>query len=189
VIVGCVSSSTVKYLGSNLGYGYAPTYGYAHTVSPSLLAPRTALDVLPLSLSGYPGNSAYFNQFPGLAWNAPFLGLGVRTPAVILPEEPLATPDDAVDVTEAEKEGGEPIVTIAHYVDALPSPPKSPFRNELPPIPAGIVQATQPVFSHELFKNPKFASKQLFVTNSKVSQLLTEIQGASAGLPSVVRVF
>ena len=35
--------------------------------------------------------------------------------------------DDVVDVAEEEKEEA-PIVTVAHTIEAIPSPPRSPFR-------------------------------------------------------------
>ena len=35
--------------------------------------------------------------------------------------------DDVVDVADEEKEEA-PIVTVAHTVEAIPSPPRSPFR-------------------------------------------------------------
>ena len=38
-----------------------------------------------------------------------------------------AVSDDVVDVAEEEKEEA-PIVTVAHTVEAIPSPPRSPFR-------------------------------------------------------------
>ena len=45
---------------------YPPEYHHHHLddkqVSPSLLPPRSALDVLPQSLSAYPGSSTFFNQ-------------------------------------------------------------------------------------------------------------------------------
>ena len=53
---------------------------------------------------------------------------------------------------ESAEEAVAPVVTIQHHIDALPVPPQSlvsnsKFRNPIPPpIPAGIVQATQPTF-------------------------------------------
>ena len=57
---------------------------------------------------------------------------------------------------EIEKEEADdadiPVVTVQHNIEALPLPPQtlvsnSKFRNPIPPpIPAGIVQATQPTF-------------------------------------------
>ena len=42
-------------------------------VSPSLLPPRSALDVLPQSLSAYPGSSTFFNQVIITVLSAPML--------------------------------------------------------------------------------------------------------------------
>ena len=60
---------------------------------------------------------------------------------------------DSVDVAQEDtEEVAGPVVTIQHNIDALPTPPQSltsnsKFRNPIPPpIPAGIVQATQPTF-------------------------------------------
>ena len=60
---------------------------------------------------------------------------------------------DSVDVAQEDTaEFAAPVVTIQHNIDALPIPPQSltsnsKFRNPIPPpIPAGIVQATQPTF-------------------------------------------
>jgi len=51
-----------------------------------------------------------------------------------------------------------------------------------PPIPAGIAQATQPIFVSTPFKN-SFLSPQLqFVHNSKLSPTLQQIREQSAGI-------
>ena len=42
-------------------------------------------------------------------------------------QAPAAVSDDVVDVAEEEKEEA-PIVTVAHTIEAIPSPPRSPFR-------------------------------------------------------------
>ena len=53
---------------------------------------------------------------------------------------------------ESAEKAVAPVVTIQHNIEALPSLPQtfisnSKFRNPIPPpIPAGIVQATQPTF-------------------------------------------
>jgi len=190
VMAGCVSSQSIKYLGPALGYS-----DYSRVVSPSLLAPRSALDVLALSPSPYPGNHAFFNQLGGVGPLGGYLGFPTNSiryapAAAILPEEPVAAVEEAVDVTEAVKEAPAPVVTIAHHIDAIPSPPVSPFRTEFPQVPAGLgAQSTQPIFTHELFKNPKFASHHVIVANSKVSPVLKEIQLASGDSTPVVRVF
>jgi len=191
VMASLAAGSPIQYLGP-LGYG---SLGYTSvgTVSPSLLPPRSALDVLPQSFSAYPGSSTFFNQFPGLrgfpalpyapnfAYPAPANIAPLAPAALAVAEAPAAVSDDVVDVAEEEKEEA-PIVTVAHTIEAIPSPPRSPFRVELPNIPAGIgAQSTQPIFTHQLFKNPKFAAHGLFVVNSKDSPVLREIQAAAKG--------
>jgi len=188
VMASLAAGSPIQYLGP-LGYG---SLGYTSvgTVSPSLLPPRSALDVLPQSFSAYPGSSTFFNQFPGLrgfpalpyapSFAYPANVATVAAPAALAVAEAPAV-SDVVDVAEEEKEEA-PIVTVAHTIEAIPSPPKSPFRVELPNIPAGIgAQSTQPIFTHQLFKNPKFAAHGLFVLNSKDSPVLREIQAAAKG--------
>jgi hypothetical protein len=191
VMASLATGSHIQYLGP-LGYSSLGYTSY-RTVSPSLLPPRSALDVLPQSLSAYPGSSTFFNQFPGLrgfpalpyspsfAYPANIATLAPVAPATLAVAEAPAVSDDVVDVAEEEKEEA-PIVTVAHTVEAIPSPPRSPFRVELPNIPAGIgAQSTQPIFTHQLFKNPKFAAHGLFVLNSKDSPVLREIQAAAKG--------
>lgn len=115
----------------------------------------------------------------------------IATSPALLPAPPALdqTPvvSDVVDVAEEEKDEEAPIVTVAQTIEAIPSPPRSPFRGELPNIPAGIgAQSTQPIFTHQLFKNPKFAAHGLFVLNSKDSPVLREIQAAAAGKATAV---
>jgi hypothetical protein len=187
VMASLASGSHIQFLGP-LGYS-SLGYTSVRTVSPSLLPPRSALDVLPQSLSAYPGSSTFFNQFPGLrGFPALAYAPSFIYPANIAPLAPAALAvaqapavSDVVDVAEEEKEEA-PIVTVAHTIEAIPSPPRSPFRVELPNIPAGIgAQSTQPIFTHQLFKNPKFAAHGLFVLNSKDSPVLREIQAAAKG--------
>jgi hypothetical protein len=196
VMASLASGSHIQFLGP-LGYS-SLGYNSVATVSPSLLPPRSALDVLPQSLSAYPGSSTFFNQFPGLrgfpalAYAPSFIyPANIAHLAHVAPAAPLAPAalavaqapavSDVVDVAEEEAEEA-PIVTVAHTIEAIPSPPRSPFRVELPNIPAGIgAQSTQPIFTHQLFKNPKFAAHGLFVLNSKDSPVLREIQAAAKG--------
>merc|ERR1711935_730007 len=122
--------------------------------------------------------------FPALAYAPSFAYPAtlatLPAPAALAVAEAAAV-SDVVDVAEEEKEEA-PIVTVAHTIEAIPSPPRSPFRVELPNIPAGIgAQSTQPIFTHQLFKNPKFAAHGLFVLNSKDSPVLREIQSAAKG--------
>merc|ERR1711971_55880 len=187
VMASLATGSPIQYLGP-LGYS-SLSYTSIGTVSPSLLPPRSALNVLPQSFSTYPGSSTFFNQFPGLrgfpalpyAPNFAFNPAPLAPAALPVAEAPATVSDDVVDVAEEEKEEA-PVVTIAQTIEAIPSPPRSPFRVELPNIPAGIgAQSTQPIFTHQLFKNPKFAAHGLFVVNSKDSPVLREIQAAAKG--------
>ena len=78
-----------------------------------------------------------------------------NTPQVAAPvTDSVAVAKDVVDVAVEEIEEDSPsIVTIQEHIDALPTPPQSLFRDPSgPPIPAGIVQATQPKFVQVLFK-------------------------------------
>lgn len=141
VLVGSITCSTVKYLG---------VPGYSHqVVSPSLYPVRTALDVLQPSLGyGYGHGYGYGYGFASSAAFQPaFFGGFSSIPRVV------TSVVDSADV--AQEDTGEvpaPVVTIQHNIDTLPLPPQSltsnsKFRNPIPPpIPAGIVQATQPTF-------------------------------------------
>ena len=63
--------------------------------------------------------------------------------------------EDGVDVAAEiiEEEDSPSIVTIKENISSLPSPSPALFRDPSgPPIPAGIVQATQPKFVQVLFK-------------------------------------
>eukprot|EP00090_Calanus_glacialis_P007106 TRINITY_DN1556_c0_g1_i5.p1 TRINITY_DN1556_c0_g1~~TRINITY_DN1556_c0_g1_i5.p1 ORF type:complete len:171 (-),score=26.69 TRINITY_DN1556_c0_g1_i5:268-780(-) len=154
VLVSSTTCSPVNYLG---------VPGYSHEViSPSLYPVRTALDVLQPSLGygygqgygyghgygyGYPWglNSLGFASSP--TFQPTFFGGFSSIPRVV------TTVVDSVDVAQEDtEEVAAPVVTIQHNIDALPTPPQSltsnsKFRNPIPPpIPAGIVQATQPTF-------------------------------------------
>eukprot|EP00091_Calanus_sinicus_P005775 TRINITY_DN16289_c0_g1_i1.p1 TRINITY_DN16289_c0_g1~~TRINITY_DN16289_c0_g1_i1.p1 ORF type:complete len:195 (-),score=67.19 TRINITY_DN16289_c0_g1_i1:275-814(-) len=148
VLVSSSTCSLVKYLG---------VPGYSHeVVSPSLYPVRTALDALQPSL-GYGYGQGYGYGYP---WG--LNGLGFASSAAFQPaflggfsSVPRVVPTvvDSVDVAqENTEEVAGPVVTIQHNIDALPIPPQSltsnsKFRNPIPPpIPAGIVQATQPTF-------------------------------------------
>ena len=78
---------------------------------------------------------------------APVLGGFPSIPRVITAAEGAEE-----KVEEPSKEAEIPVVTVQHNIEALPLPPQtlvsnSKFRNPIPPpIPAGIVQSTQPTF-------------------------------------------
>ena len=65
-----------------------------------------------------------------------------------------------VAAEEIEEADSPSLITIQEHIDALPTPKPSLFRDPLgPPIPAGIVQATQPKFVQVLFKVKKTREK------------------------------
>merc|ERR1712123_32743 len=169
-------------------YGAQPTVYTAETVSPSIDPLRTALDTL--------------NTFPNYATAPGFRVTGYpfsNTPAVISTPElvagglpiqvvpaPLPAPEDAdvlkvVNVAAEETDGNEiaapGLITVAEEIDELPSPPTSLFRDPTPVIPAGIAQATQPIFHQQLFKNPKLSPFLVQYPNSKISTVLQDIRG------------
>eukprot|EP00090_Calanus_glacialis_P007103 TRINITY_DN1556_c0_g1_i2.p1 TRINITY_DN1556_c0_g1~~TRINITY_DN1556_c0_g1_i2.p1 ORF type:complete len:165 (-),score=29.31 TRINITY_DN1556_c0_g1_i2:268-762(-) len=148
VLVSSTTCSPVNYLG---------VPGYSHEViSPSLYPVRTALDVLQPSLGygygqgygyGYPWGLNNFAFAPSSTFQPTFFGGFSSIPRVV------TSVIDSVDVAQEDTaEFAAPVVTIQHNIDALPTPPQSltsnsKFRNPIPPpIPAGIVQATQPTF-------------------------------------------
>merc|ERR1712066_466755 len=87
---------------------------------------------------------------------------------------------EAVDVATETDDGASALgeITVRDHIEALPAIPSSPFRDQSPVIPAGIVQATQPKFVQTIFKNPKISPilAQRFVINSKVSPVLQEFK-------------
>merc|ERR1739838_528703 len=178
VLVGSTCCSPVNFLG-------VPGYSQ-EVISPNIYPLRTALDVLQPGL-GY-GYGQYGYGYP---WALNSFGLG----SLIHPSVQVAAPvadsvavaKDVVDVAVEEIEEDSPsIVTIQEHIDALPTPPQSLFRDPSgPPIPAGIVQATQPKFVQVLFKNPKLSPHLHFISNSKVSPVLQEIKDLSAGIAVV----
>jgi len=159
VLLGSSSCSPLKYLG---------VPGYSHEVlSPSIYPVRTALDVLQPSVGygygyGYPWALNTFGlvhpSYPSVLTGLPSLPT-VQVAATVA--DTVAVAKDVVEVAvEASEVDNTPtVVTIQEHIDALPTPAPSPFKDFLqgPPIPAGIVQATQPMFTQVLFKNPKFS--------------------------------
>ena len=149
IVLQCVSA--VKYLGP------APLAAHS-ALSPSFLPYRTALDVLQPGLSySYPWApfapryqplSGPFTLFPHHLVSAPHNAVApVPVPAEVT--------DDIVDVTAEETDDDEAVlgeITLRDHIDALPEIPSSPFRDSVPVIPAGIVQATQPKFVQTIFK-------------------------------------
>merc|ERR1712018_303913 len=197
--VFCSAATAVKFLGVNPLP--VPALSYAQeSISPSIYPLRTALDVLNPSVGygyGYPwGLTGYYPQYPTapvIAFQSPIIPTSVASPAktvpVVVAEAPVETPAvaDTVDVAEEVDADATPAlgeISIREHIDALPSIPSSPFRNQAPVIPAGIAQATQPHFIQAVFKNPKLSpSLQLVnVINSKVSPALQEIRATGVEL-------
>ena len=175
-------------------------------ISPSIYPVRTALDIF----TGLGPRLAQPWGFPGLPGWSGLPALPAPAAAQSAPAAP-ATPaaEDAVDVAaEVEEETGVPggVITIQQRIEALPSPAASLFRDPSgPPIPAGIVQATQPVFVQTVFKvrqniissihitelmsrffqNPKVSPELQLVGNSKASSVLQQIRDQAAGIAVV----
>ena len=157
IVLQCVSA--VKYLGP------APLAAHS-ALSPSFLPYRTALDVLQPGLSySYPWApfapryqplSGPFTLFPHHLVSAPHNAVVVSQVAAPAPVPvPAEVTDDIVDVAAEETDDGEAAlgeITVRDHIDALPAIPTSPFRDSVPVIPAGIVQATQPKFVQTIFK-------------------------------------
>merc|ERR1712128_141282 len=162
-----------------------PTVYAADTVSPSIYPLRTALD----ALNTFPNYAtAPGFRIPGY----PFLNTHtvITTPELVvggLPTQVVPASEDvfmAVNVAAEETDDDEitapGLITVAEEVDELPSPPTSLFRDPIPVIPAGIAQATQPIFHQQLFKNPKLSPFLVQYPNSKLSPVLQEIRGHGA---------
>merc|ERR1711892_705137 len=145
LVLACSSTcSPVKYLGVPRGHSQG-------VLSPSLYPVRTALDVLQPSIVygygyGYPWGLSNFVLAPA-SFQPTFLGGFSSIPRVV-----TAVLDAEEVGHEAIVEAVAPVVTIQHTIDALPLPPRSLASNSkfripiAPAIPAGIVQATQPIF-------------------------------------------
>merc|ERR1712013_609366 len=201
VLVGTSSCLPQLFLGYP-GYSHqvvSPGYshqvvspGYSHqVVSPSLAPLRTALDVLHPSYGyGYPlGVSTSHTASPIFSTVFPTIEniATVTTVAVGKDSDDTETVEVVDDTAEIiEEEDSPSIVTIKENISSLPSPSPALFRDPSgPPIPAGIVQATQPKFVQVLFKNPKLSPHLSFISNSKSSPVLQEIKEVSAGITIV----
>jgi len=191
-----VPAAPAGYLGYPAGlsglsygvYGGQPTAYTAETLSPSIYPLRTALDALntfPSYAPGFRVPSYPFSNAPAVM--TPITDVDVVAPIQVAPPLPVFEDPNmvkAVDVAEEETDEDTSItaglITVAEEIDSLPSPPTSLFRDPIPVIPAGIAQATQPVFHQQLFKNPKFSPFLVEVPNSKVSPVLQQIRGQGA---------
>jgi len=181
------------YHGGFYGYGGLPLnyYGgqpitYAtETVSPSIYPLRTALDVL--NVPAYATGFAFGPTHTVPQASTAEVVTPVNTEDIIVEaDNEKVVSKDVVDVTVEEEDNTATagLVPIKHEISALPAPPLSLFRDPTgaPPIPAGIAQATQPIFVSTPFKN-SFLSPQLqFVHNSKLSPTLQQIREQSAGI-------
>merc|ERR1712243_322771 len=195
VLVGTSSCLPLLFLGYP-GYTHqVVSPGYSHqVVSPSLAPLRTALDVLQPSYGyGYPwGVSTSHTASPSFPTVFPSIENIATVTTVAVGKDVDDTKDvevvddteDGVDVAaeSIEEEDSPSIVTIKENTSSLPSPSPALFRDPSgPPIPAGIVQATQPKFVQVLFKNPKLSPHLSFISNSKSSPVLQEFKEVSAG--------
>jgi len=161
---------------AGLFHGFHPLAGYYPSVS-AVSAVRVPAATVPVHhhFPASPFGFSYPHHFaPQLAT------FGVKDEVV----------DDVIDVEEEEEDAASagPIVTVAESINIIPFPrfPVLTGREpslSAPPIPSGIVQATQPKFVQVLFQNHK-ASPFLpnFIFNSKTSPLLTEIRNEAAGI-------
>ena len=130
------------------------------TISPSIYPLRTALDVLqPQGFRYGVPFQGFYPQYPVqyptfLTIRSPFIN---TIPSQLTPIRTVETPQEEVTEVVEKEVAEEPTaavgeITIRDHIDALPSPPSSPFRDASPVIPAGIVQATQPQFTQTIFK-------------------------------------
>jgi hypothetical protein len=163
---------------AGLFHGYHPQVGFYPPVS-AVSAVRVPAPALPVHhhFAASPFGFTYPHHF--VPQFAP-VDLEVKAEVV----------DDIVDVAEEVEDDSfaGPIITIAESNDVIPIPhiPVLTGREPslaAPPIPSGIVQATQPKFVQVVFQNHK-ASPHLpnFVFNSKTSPLLTAIREEAAGI-------
>ena len=158
IVLQCVSA--VKYLGP------APLAAYTSysTLSPSFLPYRTVLDVLqpglsfsypwaPLAPRYHPLSGPQLIPFQPQLVSAPQNALVVSEVAAPVPAQ-VVDDDDVVDVAVETDDGSTALseITVRDHINTLPDIPSSPFRDQNPIIPAGIVQATQPKFVQTIFK-------------------------------------
>merc|ERR1711892_1482090 len=147
---------------------------------------RVPLHLPPEDSPGYRVPGYPFSNTPAVISTPELVAGGL--PIQVVPA-PLPAPEDAdvlkvVNVASEETDDNEiaapGLITVAEEIDELPSPPTSLFRDPIPVIPAGIAQATQPIFHQQLFKNPKLAPFLVQYPNSKISPVLQEIRGHGA---------
>jgi len=166
-------------------YGGQPTVYTAETVSPSIYPLRTALDALNtfpnyatapgFRIPGYP-----FSNTHTVISTPELVGGGLPIQVVPAPEDVFMAVNVAAEETDDDEITAPGLITVAEEIDELPSPPTSLFRDPIPVIPAGIAQATQPIFHQQLFKNPKLSPFLVQYPNSKLSPVLQEIRGHGA---------
>lgn len=172
-------------------YGGQPLTYAGETISPSIYPLRSALDVL-----NVPAYATGFTSFqPTHIIEAASTAEKAETPVnteksvevaveaeadntKVAPEENVV--DVAVEEDDSSSTGA--LVPVKVTVGSLPAPPLSLFRDPVPPIPAGIAQATQPQFVLTPFKNTKVSPVLQFVSNSKLSPALQQIKEQSAGI-------
>jgi len=189
-----VPAAPAGYLGYPAGlsglsygvYGGQPTAYTAETLSPSIYPLRTALDALntfPSYAPGFRVPSYPFSNAPAVITDVDSVTPVQNVPASLLvSDEPnvIEAVDVASEDTDEDTSNIAGLITIAEEIDSLPNPPTSLFRDPTPVIPAGIAQATQPVFHQQLFKNPKLSPILVQFSNSKDSPVLQQIRGQGA---------
>jgi len=189
-----VPAAPAGYLGYPAGlsglpygiYGGQPTAYTAETLSPSIYPLRTALDALntfPSYAPGFRVPSYPFSNAPAVMTDVDSVTPVQNVPASLLvSDEPnvIEAVDVASEDTDEDTSNIAGLITIAEEIDSLPNPPTSLFRDPTPVIPAGIAQATQPVFHQQLFKNPKLSPILVQFSNSKDSPVLQQIRGQGA---------
>merc|ERR1711892_1572335 len=138
-------------------YGAQPTVYTAETVSPSIYPLRTALDALNTSPNyatapgfrtpGYP-----FSNTHAVIATPELVGGGLPIQVVPAHGDVFMAVNVASEETDDDEITAPGLITVAEEINELPSPPTSLFRDPIPVIPAGIAQATQPIFHQQLFK-------------------------------------
>ncbi|XP_023336043.1 uncharacterized protein LOC111707219 [Eurytemora carolleeae] len=162
-----------------VAYAPSPLFAYTPGASPfsyftptALAHHRTALNVLEGNYPRFAQYTPYFPFQPSVLVSPGPVSFSseVKAPAEksVIDQAPFSdTIEVGLEDTKDTPAKGE-YVTIKETLDSLPdiafSKPALGFRGapQPPPIPAGIVQSTQPKFSQILFKNDKLAQHYKF---------------------------
>lgn len=168
-------------------YGGQPLTYAGETISPSIYPLRSALDVL--NVPAYATGFTSFQPTRIIDEEAETPVNSEESVEIAVEAEAdntkVAPEENVVDVAVEEEDDSSStgaLVPVKVTVGSLPAPPLSLFRDPVPPIPAGIAQATQPQFVLTPFKNTKVSPVLQFVSNSKLSPTLQQIKEQSAGI-------